>query len=191
MAEINLDISHALSREDQRQNRRNPVLPQPSSSYVFLLNSRGEVLKKNECCAQNTENADSVLAARFRSAHASSRRFRRWVARLKAMRGRIALQQRFARNFCATSRGRYPIGPTSPTANRPAQVAVSTVATELCRRTCRTGNSEERLDAARRLQALTSHPPSPRLRRTGRSLLASSRTAAELAAAAASDVYAA
>jgi hypothetical protein len=26
MAEINLDIGHALSREDQRQNRRNPVL---------------------------------------------------------------------------------------------------------------------------------------------------------------------
>jgi hypothetical protein len=26
MAEINLDVGHALSREDQRQNRRNPVL---------------------------------------------------------------------------------------------------------------------------------------------------------------------
>jgi hypothetical protein len=49
MAKINLDIGHALSREDQRQNRRNPCfISQSSLSYFFLRKSRGEVLKKNE-----------------------------------------------------------------------------------------------------------------------------------------------
>jgi hypothetical protein len=48
MAKITLDIGHALSREDQRQNRRNPVfVSQSCSSYVFLRKSRREVLKKN------------------------------------------------------------------------------------------------------------------------------------------------
>jgi hypothetical protein len=42
------------------------------------------------------------------------------------MRGRIALQKRFARNFCATSRGHYPIGLTSLMANRPLQIAAAT-----------------------------------------------------------------
>jgi hypothetical protein len=47
MAKINLDIGHALSREDQRQNRRNPCfISQSSLSYFFLRKWRGEVLKK-------------------------------------------------------------------------------------------------------------------------------------------------
>jgi hypothetical protein len=47
MAKITLDIGHALSREDQRQNRRNPVfVSQSYSSYVFLRKLRREVLKK-------------------------------------------------------------------------------------------------------------------------------------------------
>jgi hypothetical protein len=47
MAKINLDIGHALSREDQRRNRRNPCfISQSSLSYFFLRKWRGEVLKK-------------------------------------------------------------------------------------------------------------------------------------------------
>jgi hypothetical protein len=61
MAKITLDIGHALSREDQRQNRRNPVfVSQSCSSYVFLRKSRGEVLKK-KCSARNGKNSDSVF----------------------------------------------------------------------------------------------------------------------------------
>jgi len=47
MAKINLDISHALSREDQRQNRRNPCfISQASSSYSFYGNRAAKFSKK-------------------------------------------------------------------------------------------------------------------------------------------------
>jgi hypothetical protein len=47
MAKINLDIGHALSREDQRQNRRNPCfISQSSSSYSFYGNRAAKFSKK-------------------------------------------------------------------------------------------------------------------------------------------------
>jgi hypothetical protein len=47
MAKINLDIGHALSREDQRQNRRNPsFISQSSSSYCFSGNRAAKFSKK-------------------------------------------------------------------------------------------------------------------------------------------------
>jgi hypothetical protein len=47
MAKINLDIGHALSREDQRQNRRNPCfISQSSSSYYFSGNGAAKFPKK-------------------------------------------------------------------------------------------------------------------------------------------------
>ena len=47
MAKINLDIGHALSREDQRQNRRNPCfISQSSSSYSFSGNRAAKFSKK-------------------------------------------------------------------------------------------------------------------------------------------------
>jgi hypothetical protein len=50
MAKINLDIGHALSREDQRQNRRNPCfISQSSSSYSFSGNRAAKFSKKMNC----------------------------------------------------------------------------------------------------------------------------------------------
>jgi hypothetical protein len=47
MAEINLDIGHALSREDQRQNRRQPYfISQSPSSYSFSGNRAAKFSKK-------------------------------------------------------------------------------------------------------------------------------------------------
>src|SRR5213079_2675270 len=47
MAKINLDIGHALSREDQRQNRRQPYfISQSPASYSFSGNHAAKFSKK-------------------------------------------------------------------------------------------------------------------------------------------------
>jgi hypothetical protein len=73
MAEINMDIGHALSREDQRRNRRQPCFYLAVVFLLFFLRkSRGEVPKKISVCTKNTEETD-FFAVRFGSACASSR----------------------------------------------------------------------------------------------------------------------
>jgi hypothetical protein len=49
MAKINLDIGHALSREDQRQNRRNPCLSRSLLPYSFSGNRTAKFSKKINC----------------------------------------------------------------------------------------------------------------------------------------------
>jgi hypothetical protein len=46
MAEINLDIGHALSREDQRQNRRNPVLCRSLLPLMYFSGNRAAKFSK-------------------------------------------------------------------------------------------------------------------------------------------------
>jgi hypothetical protein len=66
MAKINLDIGHALSREDQRQNRRNPCfISQSSSSYSFSGNRAAKFSKKINRGFE-TLSAPSSLAATLR-----------------------------------------------------------------------------------------------------------------------------
>jgi hypothetical protein len=68
-----MDIGHALSREDQRRNRRQPCFYLAVFFLLlFLRKSRGEVPKKISVCTENTEKTD-FLAVRFGSACASSR----------------------------------------------------------------------------------------------------------------------
>jgi len=95
MAKINLDIGHALSREDQRQNRRNFVLlSQSSSSYVFLRKPRGEVLKKNK---KPGETKNTRLRSRLpRGRHG----WRGWLRQVKARKAPWA-----PRAFTALKRG--------------------------------------------------------------------------------------
>jgi hypothetical protein len=48
MAKINLDIGHALSREDQHKIDATLVLSRSLLPLILLRKSRGEVLKKIE-----------------------------------------------------------------------------------------------------------------------------------------------
>jgi hypothetical protein len=46
MAKINLDIGHALSREDQRQNRRNPCLSRSLLCPISFSGNRAAKFSK-------------------------------------------------------------------------------------------------------------------------------------------------
>jgi hypothetical protein len=56
MAEINLDIGHALSREDQRQNRRNPVLFRSLFPLTSFSGNRAATFSKKINKAGETKN---------------------------------------------------------------------------------------------------------------------------------------
>jgi hypothetical protein len=56
MAKINLDIGHALSREDQRQNRRNPVLCRSLLPLMSFSGNRAAKFSKKLKKAGETKN---------------------------------------------------------------------------------------------------------------------------------------
>ena len=56
MAEINLDIGHALSREDQRQNRRNLALFRSLFPLTSFSGNRAAKFSKKINKAGETEN---------------------------------------------------------------------------------------------------------------------------------------
>jgi hypothetical protein len=66
MAKINLDIGHALSREDQRQNRRNPCLSRSLLCPISFSGNGAAKFSKKIKPRFETLSAPSSLAATLR-----------------------------------------------------------------------------------------------------------------------------
>jgi hypothetical protein len=125
MAEITLDINHALSREDQRQNRRQPYFVSPSS-YSFSGNWAAKFSKKYGWPARNTQKMLTLFSRQARPPYGGTSPCRRGDSSTRWQDYAAALLPGLLR-FCQFAFHR-PVRPTGSCPLPKSRIDIKTVA---------------------------------------------------------------